>query len=64
MSISLEIEDSPDIDIDAGWWRVFHQSTDFFTIGRLTTPTKVIIETAVSADFLEAKVDCMPMIAK
>jgi len=43
---------------------VFHQPTDFFTSGRFTTPTKVIIETAVSADFIEAKVDFMPMIAK
>ena len=38
-----------------GWWRVFHQSTDFFIIGKLTAPTNVRIETAWSADFFSLK---------
>ena len=34
---------------EAGWWRVFHQSTENFTIGMLMKPTKVMIETARAA---------------
>src|ERR1700748_2120488 len=34
---------------EAGWWRVFHQSTENFTIGRLMNPAKVMIETARAA---------------
>ena len=54
-NISGEIEELSVNLILAGWWRVFHQSTDFLIIGKLTAPTKVRIETAWSADFFSLK---------
>ena len=35
----------------AGWCRVFHQSTENFTIGTFTAPTRVRIDTARAARF-------------
>ena len=37
--------------IEAGWWRVDHQLTDFFIIGKFTHPTIVKIDIKLSALF-------------
>lgn len=43
------IEAPSDIVIDADWWSVDHQSTDFLIIGILTTPTTTKIDIKRSA---------------
>ena len=47
-SIALSIEGEENLDILAGWCKVFHQSTDHFIIGRFTIPTKVSIAAFLS----------------
>ena len=44
--------------MDADWWSVDHQSTDFFIIGILTTPIKTSTEKNLSALSLFSKDAC------
>ena len=44
MSIEEWIVDFDNILIDAGWWSVFHQSTEYLIIGTFIIPKIVIIE--------------------
>lgn len=37
-NIESSIEIPPVLIIEAGWWRVFHQSTENFTIGKFIEP--------------------------
>ena len=46
------------IVIDADWWSVDHQSTDFFIIGIFTTPIKTSTEKNLSAFSLFSKDAC------
>ena len=40
VSIDGSIEGDENLEMLAGWWRVFHQSTDHLMIGKLIIPTK------------------------
>ena len=44
-----------------GWWRVCHQSTDFFITGMIAKPTIDKIETALSAFVLSSIVEWRPI---
>ena len=41
VNIIESIEGELNFDILAGWWSVFHQSTDHLIIGRFTIPIRV-----------------------
>ena len=57
-NIALWIELEPEILMLAGWWSVFHQSTEYLIIGILIDPTIAIMEDTlivVSSLFISLK---------
>ena len=46
--IELSIEGEENFEMLAGWWSVFHQSTDHLIIGKFTTPRMAKIEAYLS----------------
>lgn len=48
VNIELSIDGEENLEILAGWWRVFHQSTDHFIMGRLTIPINASIDEYLS----------------
>ena len=54
ISILSSIEGELNFDILAGWWSVFHQSTDHLIIGKLIIPINVKIAAFLSPFLLSS----------